>query len=73
VALRNNAGWDLAEISHRNICSKAPPLAGSLPCGVRTFLSWCPLFKSEIEISDLKSKIFQQRPPDLLQLQGGAL
>ncbi len=73
VVVRNNFSCDLVEISNRKICSNAPPLAGSLPCGVRTFLFWLPRFKSEIEISDLKSKIFQQRPPDLLQLQGGAL
>ena len=47
------------------ISSGAPLLAGSLPCGVRTFLSF-----GEIPKRDFRPK---QRSPDLLSLQGRSI
>lgn len=45
--------------------SGAPPLAGSLPCGVRTFLS----FASAQNLNNEDLRVAKQRSPDLLTLQ----
>ncbi len=55
-----------SEISNLRLCWNAPPLAGSLPFSVRTFLSWRVTPKSEI-----KPEKRQQRPPDLFSCKAG--